>query len=56
VWADSDVDIVLKHSGTFYCYISAMSEKEQQAFKAIFSTNAEYGELDKAALQWGADG
>ena len=43
MWADSDVDIVLKHSGAFYCDISAMSEKEQQAFKAIFSTNAEYG-------------
>lgn len=43
VWADSDVDIVLKHNGAFYYDISAMSEKEQQAFKANFSTDAEYG-------------
>lgn len=43
VWADSDVDIVLKHNGAFYYDISGMSEKEQQAFKAVFSTDAEYG-------------
>jgi hypothetical protein len=42
VWADSDVDIVLKHNGAFYYDISGMSEKEQQAFKGVFSTNAEY--------------
>jgi hypothetical protein len=43
VWADSDVDIVLKHNGAFYYNISGMSEKEQTAFKADFSTNAQYG-------------
>jgi hypothetical protein len=43
VWADSDVDIVLKHNGSIYYDISGMSEKEQQAFKGVFSTNAEYG-------------
>jgi hypothetical protein len=43
VWADSDVDIVLKHNGAFYYDISGLSEKEQQAFKVVFSTDAEYG-------------
>jgi hypothetical protein len=43
VWADSDVDIVLKHKGAFYYDISNMSEQEQQAFTAAFPTNAEYG-------------
>lgn len=43
VWADSDVDIVLRHNRAFYYDISGMSEKEQQAFKTVFSTNAEYG-------------
>ena len=43
VWADSDVDIVLKHNGAFYYDISGMSEKEQQDFKRAFSTDAKYG-------------
>ncbi len=43
IWADSDVDIVLKHNGAFYYDIVGMSETEQQAFKAVFSTDAEYG-------------
>jgi hypothetical protein len=43
VWADSDVDIVLKHTGAFYYDIGAMSRPEQDAFKAVFSGNAEYG-------------
>ena len=43
VWADSDVDIVLKHNSAFYYDISGMSEKEQQAFKAVVSTDAQYG-------------
>jgi hypothetical protein len=43
VWADSDVDIVLKHNGAFCYDISGMSEKQQQAFKADFSKDAEYG-------------
>jgi len=45
VWADSDVDIVLKHNGAFYYDISGMSEMEQQAFKAVFSTDADYGSM-----------
>jgi hypothetical protein len=43
VWADSDVDIVLKHKGAFYYDISGMTQSEQQAFKGIFSTDAAYG-------------
>jgi hypothetical protein len=43
VWADSDVDIVLKHNGAFYYDITGMSEQQQQAFKGVFSTDAAYG-------------
>jgi hypothetical protein len=43
VWADSDVDIVLCHSGAFYYDISGMRQAEQDAFKAVFSTDAAYG-------------
>jgi hypothetical protein len=43
LWADSDVDIVLKHTGAFYHDISGMSELEQDAFKAAYSKNADYG-------------
>jgi hypothetical protein len=43
VWADSDVDIVLKHNGAFYYDISEMTPKEQQAFNAVFSSDAAYG-------------
>ena len=43
VWADSDVDVVLCHTGTFYYDISRMSQVEQEAFKANFSGNATYG-------------
>lgn len=43
VWADSDVDIVLCHTGAFYYDISGMSQSEQDAFNAVFSGNAEYG-------------
>ena len=43
VWADSDVDIVLKHTGAFYYDITGMSQPEQAAFKAAFSGNADYG-------------
>ncbi len=38
VWADSDVDIVLKHTGAFYYDITGMSQPEQDAFKGVFST------------------
>ena len=43
VWADSDVDIVLCHTGAFYYDISGMSQPEQDAFKTVFSGNALYG-------------
>lgn len=43
VWADSDVDIVLCHTGAFHYDISKMSQAEQGAFKAAFSGNATYG-------------
>lgn len=43
VWADSDVDIVLCHTGAFYYDLSEMSQAEQDAFKSVFSTNATYG-------------
>lgn len=43
VWADSDVDIVLCHTGAFYYDISKMSQAEQEAFNAVFSGNANYG-------------
>ena len=43
VWADSDVDVVLKHNAAFYYNIDGMSEKEQQALKAVFSADAQYG-------------
>lgn len=46
VWADSDVDIVLCHTGAFYYDILGMSQAEQGAFKAVFSTNATYGYTD----------
>jgi len=43
VWADSDVDIVLCHTGAFYYDISGMSQAEQDAFKAVFPGDATYG-------------
>jgi hypothetical protein len=43
VWADSDVDIVLKHNGVFYYDITKMTPKEQEHFTGVFSKNAEYG-------------
>jgi hypothetical protein len=43
VWADSDVDIVLCHTGAFYYDISGMSQADQGAFKAVYSGNATYG-------------
>jgi hypothetical protein len=42
VWADSDVDIVLCHTGAFYYDISGMSQAQQGAFTAAFSENARY--------------
>jgi hypothetical protein len=46
VWADSDVDAVLCHTGAFYYDISGMSDAEQNAFKADFPGNAAYGYPD----------
>lgn len=43
VWADSDVDIVLCHTGAFNYDISKMSQAEQDAFTADFSEDATYG-------------
>jgi hypothetical protein len=43
VWADSDVDIVLCHTGAYYYDISGMSETEQAAFNATSSGNTTYG-------------
>jgi hypothetical protein len=43
VWADSDVDIVLCHTGAFYYDISGILQAEQNAFTGTFSTNAAYG-------------
>ena len=43
VWADSDVDIVLKHNGAFYYDISEMTPPEQENFKRAHSANADYG-------------
>jgi hypothetical protein len=45
VWADSDVDIVLCHTGAFYYDISEMSQAHQDAFTTDFSGNATYGYL-----------
>lgn len=46
VWADSDVDIVLCHTGAFYYDLAGMSQAEQDAFKGAFATNATYGYTD----------
>lgn len=43
VWADSDVDIVLCHTGAFYYDISRLSQADQGDFNARFSGTATYG-------------
>jgi hypothetical protein len=43
VWADSDVDIVLKHNGAFYYDINGLTPQEQGNFQTNFPNNAEYG-------------
>ena len=43
VWADSDVDIVICHTGAFYYDISEISQAEQDAFKTVSSGNSTYG-------------
>ena len=54
VWADSDVDIVLKHNGAFYHDLSNMNEEKQAAFKNAYGADAEYGypHFKKDALAW----
>ncbi|HEY5238327.1 MAG TPA: nucleotidyltransferase [Rhizomicrobium sp.] len=42
VYGDSDVDIVLEHTGTFYQDLSAMSEPARAAYRAVFTGNAPY--------------
>ena len=43
VWADSDVDVVLCHTGAFYHDISALSQPEKDTFGSTYSRNAAYG-------------
>lgn len=43
VYGDSDVDIVLKHNGSFYYDISELSPNQQEHFNGVFSKEAEYG-------------
>lgn len=43
VYADSDVDIVLKHTGSFYYDISDLPKHQQAAFEADHSGSASYG-------------
>ena len=43
VYADSDVDVVLKHNGAFYYDLSHMPEQAQASFKSAFPSSAAYG-------------
>jgi hypothetical protein len=43
VWADSDVDIVLKYNGAFYYDIDEVPPEDQQRFQVNFPKDAEYG-------------
>jgi len=54
VWADSDVDIVLRHTGAFYHDLSDMPEEKQAAFKKAYGPDAQYGypNFKKDALAW----
>ena len=54
VWADSDVDIVLKHNGAFYHDLSALNAEKQQKFKEAYGPDAEYGypHFKVDALKW----
>jgi hypothetical protein len=42
VWADSDIDIVLKHNGAFYYDTNGLTPQEEGNFEANFPNNAEY--------------
>jgi hypothetical protein len=54
VWADSDVDIVLKHTGAFYHDLSEMPAEKQQAFTKAYGADAAYGyhHFKTDALKW----
>ncbi len=43
VYADSDVDIVLKHTGAFYYDINGITPQEQTGFHGAYPKDAEYG-------------
>lgn len=45
VYGDSDVDIVLQHTGAFYHDTSRLTPKDLEAFKSIYPTDAAYGYL-----------
>jgi hypothetical protein len=54
VWADSDVDIVLKYTGAFYHDLSEMPAEKQQAFTKAYGADAAYGyhHFKTDALKW----
>lgn len=43
VYGDSDVDIVLRHTGAFYYDISALTPQQQASFQRAFSAGTKYG-------------
>lgn len=43
VYGDSDVDIVLKHTGAFYHDTSSLTPQDLERFKSIYSKDADYG-------------
>ena len=43
VWRDSDVDIVLKHSGAYYRDLSQLPKDQQARYESEHSGNASYG-------------
>jgi hypothetical protein len=43
VYADSDVDVVLKYNGAFYYDLSHMPDQAQASFKSAFPSSAAYG-------------
>ncbi|MCA1434679.1 nucleotidyltransferase [Bradyrhizobium sp. BRP20] len=43
VYGDSDVDIVLQHTGAFYYDSSRLTPKDLEAFKTIYPKDADYG-------------
>ena len=54
VWADSDVDIVLKHNGAFYHETGDLTPGELAQFKSEFGKDAEYGypKFKEHAVNW----